>query len=91
MSFKDAINAMSGKKKTDKERAEEISIEKRFVTCSGKTTKESATIYAEYDGIFIPDEVVHKSLEFATTVSPTRLFTHHSKSNLIKDKSMRLL
>ena len=32
----------------------------------------------------ISDEVVQKSIEFATTVTPTRLLTHHAKSDSVK-------
>lgn len=65
-------------------RLPDISIEKRFATCSGKTTKESATIDAEYDGAFVTDEVVQKAMEFATEATPTRLLTHHAKSDSVK-------
>lgn len=56
-----------------------MSIEKRFVTCSGKTTKESTTIDAESDGAFVTDGFVKKALELATTATPTTLLTHHAK------------
>ena len=111
MSFTDAINAMSGNKKTDKENAEEIlkdwnkaiksisrdldkyrewkglpdiSIEKRFTMCSGKTTKESAIINSEYDGAFVTDGVVQKAIEFATEATPERILTHHVKYDSFK-------
>jgi hypothetical protein len=39
----------------------DISIEKQFNLCSGKTTKESATIDAEYDGSFLEKHYVPSS------------------------------
>ena len=60
-------------------RLPDVSIEKRFATCSGKTTKESATINDDYDGAFVTDEVVQKAMEFATTATPERILTHHVK------------
>ena len=60
-------------------RLPDISIEKRFATCSGKTTKESAIIDSEYDGASVTDEVVQKAIEFATKATPERILTHHVK------------
>ena len=60
-------------------RLQDISIEKRFATCSGKTTKESAIIDGEYDSAFVTDEVVQKAMRFATEAKPERLLTHHVK------------
>ncbi len=60
-------------------RLPDISIEKRFSMCSGKTTKESAAIDAEYDGASVTDEVVQKAIEFATEATPERILTHHVK------------